>query len=256
MLHTENLTKKYAAKYALDNVSINVPSKSIYGFIGRNGAGKTTSFRIIMKLASATHGSISTIDYQKIGFMIGTTFDNSLSAKQNLKYCCLLKNIKNANAEVDRVLQLVDLAGIKKPFKSFSMGMKQRLGIASALLGNPEIVILDEPLNGLDPQGVLAMRNLIKKINEEQGTTFIISSHILSELDLVATHFGIIEKGKLVQEITREELHKTSRGEKFIKLKLTDENVRRLEENALEYEIENNDITLEEYYFKLIGGGQ
>ena len=214
ILKTNNLMKKYKDFLALDDVSITVDEGDVYGLIGRNGAGKTTLFKLIMGLTKPTAGTLSIGAYKPlrqgrktIGFMIGPAFFSYLNPYENIEYYRKLKGIKS-KSETNRVLNLVGLHDVKKPFKSFSMGMKQRLGIANALLGKPDIVILDEPINGLDPQGITDIRNMIKRINQELGTTFIISSHILSELDLVATKFGFIEKGQLLQEISHGNLHK------------------------------------------------
>ena len=147
---------------------------------------------------------------QRMGFMINPSFFPYLNPTENLEYLCRVKGIK-IKGEVERLLGLVGLAGVKKPFKEFSLGMKQRLGVAGALLGSPPIVVLDEPVNGLDPQGIVDMREMIKDIHTQTGTTFIISSHILSELDLVATQFGFIEKGVLVKEISHADLHELTK---------------------------------------------
>ncbi|MDR2541671.1 MAG: ABC transporter ATP-binding protein [Candidatus Peribacteria bacterium] len=214
ILETTALTKKYKDFVALDQVSLTVKKGDIYGLIGRNGAGKTTLFKLIMGLSSLTSGTI-TINQQSnlskarrlIGCMIELSFFSYLTAYQNIEYYRKLKGITDKK-ETERVLKLVELYGVNKPFKTFSLGMKQRLGIASALLGKPPIVVLDEPINGLDPQGIADIRKMIKQINEQEGVTFVISSHILSELDLIATKFGFIDRGVLLKEISHSELHK------------------------------------------------
>ncbi|MDR2416215.1 MAG: ABC transporter ATP-binding protein [Candidatus Peribacteria bacterium] len=199
ILTTSDLTKTYKDFVALKQVSLAVEKGDIYGLIGRNGAGKTTFFKLIMGLSNRTSGTIIIDDQSdlhkarsSIGFMIGLSFFPYLTAYQNIEYYRKLKGIKDQQ-ETERVLTLVELYGEKQPFKTFSMGMKQRLGIANALLGHPSIIILDEPINGLDPQGIITIRKMIKQMNEQEGTTFIISSHILSELDMVATKFGFID---------------------------------------------------------------
>ena len=215
ILKTHELTKKYGDFAALDRVSLTLKQGDIYGLIGRNGAGKTTFFKCVMGLAKPTGGTVAIHGEQhnlnaarrQMGFMINPSFFPYLNPKENLQYFCRVKGIK-AQGEVERLLRLVELDGVKKPFKAFSLGMKQRLGIAGALLGSPSFVVLDEPINGLDPQGIIDMRNVIKNIHKQTGTTFIISSHILSELDLVATQFGFIDHGVLLKEITRDELHR------------------------------------------------
>ena len=232
VIKLECLSKSYDNFEAVKAVSLNVRKGDIYGLIGKNGAGKTTLFKLILGLSKPTSGSISingSTSYESllkernnIGFLIGSNFFSYLNAYQNIEYFRKLKGISD-KSETERVLKIVGLDGVDKPFKAYSMGMKQRLGIANAILGNPEIVILDEPVNGLDPQGIVDIRNLIKKLSTEFGMTLIVSSHILSELDLVATRFGIIDHGVLIKEVDREHLQdsnlltlilKTSENEK------------------------------------------
>lgn len=209
------LTKNYNKFTAVDAVSLNVQRGDIYGLIGKNGAGKTTLFKMILGLSNPSSGSISINGSHSesellkqranIGFLVGSNFFGYLNAFQNIEYYRKLKGIKDPK-ETQRVLEIVGLDHVKKPFKAFSMGMKQRLGIANAILGNPEIILLDEPVNGLDPQGIVDIRKLIKKLNKEFGMTLVVSSHILSELDLVANRFGIIDKGVLIKEVDKEHL--------------------------------------------------
>ena len=214
LLQTLDLTKRYGEFHALKDVSLTLPEGDIYGLIGRNGAGKTTLFKCIMGLAKPSAGRIELFGgrsnliaaRRRIGFVINPAFFPYLNAADNLRYHCRVKGIQD-KGEVERLLELVGLAGVKKPFKAFSLGMKNRLGIAGALLGSPSLVMLDEPVNGLDPQGIIDMRAVIKDIHARTGTTFLISSHILSELDLVATRFGFIEQGTLLQEISHRDLH-------------------------------------------------
>jgi ABC-2 type transport system ATP-binding protein len=213
VLKTRGLTKKYGQFTALSHISLTLGQGDIYGLVGRNGAGKTTFFKCVMGLAKPTSGEIEiggastglNAARRQIGFMIHAAFFPYLNAKQNLEYLARVKGARQ-RGEVGRLLKLVQLEGVKKPFKAFSMGMKQRLGLAGALMGHPHIVVLDEPINGLDPQGIADMREIIQRENKENGTTFIVSSHILSELDLVATRFGFIEQGKLLKEISRTDL--------------------------------------------------
>lgn len=231
VLEIKTLTKHYSDFKALDSVSLTVKKGDIYGLVGRNGAGKTTLFKAILGLTNQDSGQISlnqSTDNQSlhderkhVGFLIGQSFFSYLNAKQNIEYYRRLKGIESKE-ETQRVLEIVGLNGVDKPFSAYSMGMKQRLGIANAILGNPEIVILDEPINGLDPQGIVDIRNLMLKLNKEFGMTLIVSSHILSELELVANRFGIIDEGKLIQEIDKNEARNNNR--KRVMLNTSDNN--------------------------------
>ncbi|MCL1846896.1 MAG: ABC transporter ATP-binding protein [Coriobacteriia bacterium] len=225
MLKTHAITKKYGEFFALKDVSLAVRQGDIYGLVGRNGAGKTTLLKCIMGLARPSSGEVEINGQTQnlraarhhMGFMINPAFFSYLNPKESLEYLCQVKGIK-AKGEVGRLLMLVGLDGVKKPFKEFSLGMKQRLGIAGALLGSPAMVVLDEPINGLDPQGIIDMREVITGIHAQTGTTFVISSHILSELDLIATRFGFIEEGVFVQEITHHDLHEHTRKSLLIEV--------------------------------------
>lgn len=191
---------------------------------------------------------------KRIGSFIGQNFFDYLSAKDNLKYYCRLKGIKNASKEIERVLSIVGLKEVKRPFKSFSMGMKQRLGIANALLGNPEILILDEPTNGLDPQGIMDVRNLIKKLNQDYKMTIVVSSHTLSELEHPANRFGIVHEGRIMKEISREDLETTKDS---VEIHVNDlERARAaLLANGIRIIGEGrSQKSLEDYYFELVGG--
>lgn len=216
VLKTNNLTKKYKDFTALDNVNIEIKKGDIYGLIGRNGAGKTTLMKIITTLTRKTSGEFTLFDSsdedltdtkRRIGCLIeNPAFFPNLTAYDNLKYYAIQKGVTNLN-QIDEALKLVGLTDTKKKkFKNFSLGMKQRLGIAFAIMDNPDFIILDEPTNGLDPIGISDLRTTFKKLNEERGITILISSHILSELYLIATRFCIIEKGKMLKEMTKEEL--------------------------------------------------
>jgi ABC-2 type transport system ATP-binding protein len=260
MLTTHRLTKKYGSATVLSDVSIHIKKGDVYGLIGRNGAGKTTLFKLIMGLSKRTSGDISIANSKnlnaarsKIGFMLGQPFFPYASARQNIEFYRTTKGIRNKK-ETERVLRLVDLWGVKKPFRTFSMGMKQRLGIANAMLGAPPFIILDEPVNGLDPQGVADIRNMVKKINEETGTTFIISSHILAELDLVATKFGFIEQGRLLQEISYEELHEKMKTKTLLEVSDIEKSLYVLNAAGIDVATVGKEGTLEEYFFNLIGG--
>jgi len=258
VLQTKELTKKYGGFTALNAVSLTLNKGDIYGLIGRNGAGKTTFFKCVMGLAKPSGGEIAlTAGRRSMGFMISPSFFPYLDPKQNLEYLCRVKGIKQ-KGETDRLLKLVELDGVKKPFKAFSLGMKQRLGIAGAMLGSPPVIVLDEPINGLDPQGIIDVRNVIKAVHAETGTTFIISSHILAELDLIATRFGFIERGVLLQEISHAELHeKTDKKLLVIEVETSEQEDKAREalqksgvaiRNAYKQE-----TTLEDYFINLIG---
>lgn len=216
LLTTENLSKQYGRQRAVDRVSLHVRKGEIYGLIGRNGAGKTTLLRMISGLAIVSAGEISLFgktgrEAGELRERIGALIENpgvyaNMSAYENLKIKCIAMGV-HGKGEIEKVLKIVGLEDTgRKRVKNFSLGMKQRLGIALALIGNPDLVILDEPINGLDPQGIAEMREVLEVLNREHGITFIISSHILEELSKIATKYGIIHKGVLLQELTREEL--------------------------------------------------
>lgn len=216
VMQTTGLTKRYRDLTALDHADMTVYKKDIYGLIGRNGAGKTTIMKVITGLTESSggefrlfgkSGSDADSEKKRIGCLIeNPAFFGSMTAYQNLKYYALQKGITDEK-QIDKALDLVDLTGVKnKKFRKFSLGMKQRLGIALAVMDNPDLVILDEPINGLDPIGISELRETFRKMSSERGVTFIISSHILSELYMVANRFLFIDKGKILKEITKEEL--------------------------------------------------
>lgn len=217
VLKTNNLTKQYNKNVVLDNVNITIKKGDIYGLIGRNGAGKTTLMKIITTLASPTSGTFELFNTcsendelfdnkKRVGSLIEyPAFYPNLSAYDNLKYYIIQRGIVDKN-QINKVLELVNLTGTgKKKVKTFSLGMKQRLGIALAILNSPDFVILDEPINGLDPIGISEHRDTFKKLSDN-GITLLISSHILSELYLLANEFGFLENGKLIKELSKEEL--------------------------------------------------
>jgi len=218
VLHTNSLTKNFKKQVALNKVNLSIKKGSIYGFIGQNGAGKSTLIRIVSGLANPTTGSIELFGHsnerelikarKRIGTIIeGPALYPHMTATENLEAHRLLKGIPG-NESVEKMLALVGLQDTgKKKANNFSLGMKQRLGLAIALLGDPEFLILDEPINGLDPMGVVEIRELLKKLNQEFGITILISSHILSELHLLATDYGIIHEGDLLEQLTVKELH-------------------------------------------------
>ncbi|MFK4781741.1 MULTISPECIES: ABC transporter ATP-binding protein [Lactococcus] len=229
ILQTQKLSKKYKSQYALKDVSISIYKGDIYGLIGRNGAGKTTLLKLITQLISPTDGKVilfgsnSRNEWERNLKRIGAVIENPvaydiLSAKQNLEFYCKLRGISNSKQIIKETLELVHLenTGTKK-FKNFSLGMKQKLGIAIAILARPDLLILDEPINGLDPIAITEFRRMILNLNRTENMTIIISSHILSELYQVATRFGIVNQGKLVREISKQEFDEMS--EEYIILK-------------------------------------
>lgn len=216
LLTTRDLTKRYGHQKAVDRVSVHIRKGAVYGLIGRNGAGKTSFLRMIAGLSRPTGGEISLFGYTgkelngvrtRVGCLIeGPGLYPNMSAYENLRTKCILLGIHRKGYE-EELLRLVGLSGTgKKRAGHFSLGMRQRLGIALALVGEPDLLILDEPVNGLDPQGIVEVRETIQKLNQERNITIIISSHILEELSKIATDYGIIDRGSLIQEITREEL--------------------------------------------------
>ncbi len=216
LLTTNALTKSFGKHKAVNDVSIHIRQGGIYGLIGRNGAGKTTLLRMISGLCAADSGEITLFGYNgvqrlqvmhRMGVLIENTgYFPNISAAENLKLKCIAMGADYKKS----VLQLLEIVGLSdtgnKAVKKFSLGMKQRLGIAFALVGNPDLVILDEPINGLDPQGIVEVRDIIEKLNRECNITFIVSSHILEELSKIATDYGIIHNGRLIDEFSTEQL--------------------------------------------------
>lgn len=218
LLQTRNLTKQYGRYKAVDGVNMHIKKGAIYGFIGRNGAGKTTCLKMISGLSTPSYGEIEMFGYkgkdlQKVRSRVGCLIEapglyGNMSAYDNLNIKCKLTGIKK-KGYIEELLKTVGLDTVgEKKTKHYSLGMKQRLGIALALVGEPDLLILDEPINGLDPQGIVEVRETIQKLAKERGMTICISSHILEELSKIATDYGIIHNGCLVQELTREELMK------------------------------------------------
>lgn len=216
ILQTRRLSKSYGSFKALDNVDMTVYKGDIYGLIGRNGAGKTTIMKIVTGLAEKSGGEFELFSKRgeelgdekcRIGCLIeNPAFFGGLTARQNLNYYAIQKGITDKR-QIDRALELVNLTDVgNKKFRKFSLGMKQRLGIAFALMDNPDFIILDEPINGLDPIGIRELRDTFQRLNAEEEITFLISSHILSELYMTANRFLIIDKGRVLKELTKEEL--------------------------------------------------
>ena len=250
MFEANNLCKHYGSSKAVDGLNMAIPEGSIYGFVGKNGAGKTTLMRLMCGLQRPTEGSykLMGVEYtdkknilsvrKRMGAVVESpAIYGGLSARENLKLQCLNVGLPDYK-DVDEILTLVGLTDTgRKKAKNFSLGMRQRLGIAVALIAHPDFLILDEPTNGLDPQGIIEMRELILKLNKEKGITILISSHILDELAKLATHYGFIDHGKMVKEMSAEELEKSCR--KSIRMKVEDTKILAgiMERKGIEYKV-------------------
>ena len=231
IITTQALTKNYGSKPVVRDLTLKVPPGSIYGFLGPNGAGKSTTMKMLLGLVKPTAGSIfilgkPVLEENRLELLKNTgsliespAYYGHLSARENLQIVCTLKNVPETG--IDSVLRIVRLEKQQdKKVKHFSLGMKQRLGLAAALLGHPRLLLLDEPTNGLDPAGIQEMRELICSLPVKYGMTILVSSHLLSEIDQMATHVGIIEKGALIFQGSLESLHRHSRAR--IRLRTTD----------------------------------
>ncbi len=295
---TENLTKQYRDFKVLDHLRMHVEKGAIYGFVGKNGAGKTTLIRLICGLQQPTSGEYTlygkkntAADIALARRRMGAVVENpsiylNRTAEENIRQQYLILG-RPSFAGIRDLLELVGLADTgKKKAKHFSLGMRQRLGIAVSLAGDPDFLVLDEPVNGLDPQGIVEIRELILKLNREHQITVLISSHILDELSRLATHYGFLDGGRIVKEISAQELEASCR--KCVRLTVSDINAlsRVLDEQRMEYAIvspqeadvfgkwnvteltlalarENcqvikileRDESLESYYINLVGGG-
>ena len=270
VLQTFDIVKKYNKQRVLDKVNMNIQKGDIYGFVGENGSGKTTIIRLVTGLIFADEGSyelfgVSNKDKKilqsrkKVGAVVETpSIYRNMTAYENLKTQCLLLGVNDENKikEVLEIVGLADLYDSKKHAGNFSLGMRQRLGIAMALLNEPEFLILDEPMNGLDPEGIVSMRELIIHLNQNKGITFLISSHILTELSLIANRYGIISKGKIIKEISYEEMKKECRKSLYIQTQDMKKLVKVVE--GLEVDVLSNgvkvygDISINELLNKII----
>lgn len=299
VLTTNALCKKYGAFKALNSVSMHIPKGAIYGFIGKNGAGKTTLIRLICGLQTATSGEYTLYgrndadkeiskSRRRMGAVVETpSIYLDMTARDNLKQQYRILGLPSFDG-LDDILKLVGLENTgRKKAKNFSLGMRQRLGIAVALCGDPDFLVLDEPVNGLDPQGIIEIRELILKLNREQQITVLISSHILDELSKLATHYGFIDNGKIVKEISAEELEAACRKCVGVEVSNTKALARVLDGMGIDYKILTNttadvyakinishlssalekesceiismkerDEGLESYYVSLVGGGK
>ena len=214
VIKLRDISKKRGQTEILNHLNMTVYQKDIYGFIGQNGAGKSTTMKIIMSLIKETQGQLElfdSLDNQINRSRIGAIIENPafypyMTAYENLKYYVQYKGIVEINS-IEKVLKMVGLENVrKKKYKNYSLGMKQRLGLALALINNPDLLILDEPLNGLDPQGIVELREILSHLNKKYGITMLISSHILDELEMIATRYGFIHQGQMIEEITAEKL--------------------------------------------------
>ncbi len=297
ILTTDSLSKSYRHTKALNGLTMRIPKGAIYGFVGKNGSGKTTLIRLICGLQAPTAGRYSLYGAEnnskdivrarrRMGAVVETpSIYQDMTAVENLREQYRVLGLPS----FDGIPELLELVGLgdtgKKKAKNFSLGMKQRLGIAIALAGNPDFLLLDEPINGLDPQGIVEIRELILKLNRERGITVLISSHILDELSRLATHYGFIDGGHIVRELSAEELEEACR--KCVRIEVTDTAVlaRVLDSMKLEYKIlsektadifaqvpvsqlaldlsrlnceifsiKERDETLESFYISLVGG--
>ena len=253
-IEIRNLSKSFRGMYAVDHLNMTVPKGAIYGFIGENGSGKSTTEKLICGHLVPDGGEIKLFgrDYTDPGvrMRVGALIENAgcfpaSSVYQNLMMQCINLGIKNADEEIQRVLKIVrmeDNARIK--FKSCSLGMKQRIGIAMALLGDPALLILDEPINGLDTDGMKIMREILVDITKNYGCTVLISSHLLGELEKIATHYGIIRQGRMIMEMSAEEMD--GRAQVFTSIKVKD-NKKALDVLKKKY----NDVRIETDYVRV-----
>lgn len=261
ILHTKNLTKKYRNFTALCDVSLQIKQGDIYGLVGKNGAGKTTLMKIITGLAFQSSGEIELFsktsekelnkERSRIGCIIETpNFFPYLSGRKNLEYYRIQRGIQEKSC-VDEILNTVELSDKSNvKFKNYSLGMKQRLGLALALIGNPDFLILDEPINGLDPTGIVMFRELLKKLNKERNITILISSHILDELSQLATKYFFINEGKIIEEISEQKLNEKCSQCLLVKVDSTSNAAVILEKklNCTSYQVLNDDeIRIFEY---------
>jgi lantibiotic transport system ATP-binding protein len=254
IIQTNNLSKKFGKELAVNGVDIRIPKGEIYGFLGPNGAGKSTTIRMLLGLMKPTAGNIAIfgkdLKSERINILkkVGSLVENPsyyphLTAKENLE--AIRKIVGVPKTRIDEVLKTVRLQDVaNKKVKGFSLGMKQRLGIASALLNKPELLILDEPTNGLDPSGIIEIRELIKSLPEKYGMTILISSHLLSEIDQIATTVGIITKGKMIFQDSIEEMRMFAQQHIKLKVSQHEQAWRALLANGMKAELEDEHILL------------
>lgn len=257
VISTNGLYKNYGNTAVLKDVSISVKQGEIYGLVGKNGAGKTTLMKILLGLVPKTKGTVSLFgeDNEKelllqrrdIGAMIETpSFYPYMTAWDNLNYYRIQRGMKDTEC-ISRALRLVGLSDTgKKKFREFSLGMKQRLGLALALLHSPKLLILDEPINGLDPEGIVEVRELLENLNKNEGVTILISSHILGELSQLAQRYGFIDKGRLIKEADLAEIESSGGSRTVITVDDTEKAKRLFSERypSAKYEVKDNDLCI------------
>ena len=231
LITTNELCKRYGNKLVVDHVNMHIPEASIYGFVGENGSGKTTMMRLLTGLAEPTAGSFELFGVKNTDLRIYDVRQNlsaivevtslvpTLTAKDNIRYLELYLGVTLTEEQRDELLKKVHLEEVgNKRVKDFSLGMRQRLGIAMALVNHPKLMLLDEPMNGLDPEGIAELRDLLIELNQKEGITVLISSHILSELEKIASYYGFISHGKIIEEITAQELQERCRKSLMVKV--------------------------------------
>ncbi len=300
IIETNELTKIYSGRAVVDHVNMHIPEGSIYGFVGENGSGKTTIMRMLTGLAEPSKGSYSLFGIshkdrkiygarKNIAAIVETTsLVPTMTARDNMIFQEMYLGIKLTDKERMELLTKVHLESVgKKKVKNFSLGMRQRLGIALALINKPRLMLLDEPMNGLDPQGIAELRDLLIELNREEGITVLISSHILSELEKIASIYGFISHGKLIKELTFEELQNSSRKSLLVKVDNINQAEALLKSHGMKelnispngninifddvdigsvvtllhsnkikiLAIKSSDESVEEFYLNLIGGG-
>ena len=257
MIETEGLAKKYGDKYSVRKCRLRIRPGCVYGFLGPNGAGKSTTMKMILGLVRPTAGKIrifgsEVTDRNRIEILKDTgsliespSYYGHLNGRENLEIIQTLKGVPRE--EIDEVLQIVRLEGQqKKKVREYSLGMKQRLGLAAALLGRPKLLLLDEPTNGLDPAGIQEMRDLISDLPKHYGMTVMVSSHLLSEMDQMATDVGIIDKGKMIYQGSLEKLHEQAKSSLRVRVLNQGTAARILDEHREKYRIEGTDLLLPE----------
>lgn len=252
MLKTTNIVKKYGNRTVLKNINMNINKGDIYGFIGKNGAGKTTFMRVVLSLTPKDSGEVIYYDNKSIndiGLKVGSLIESpglykNASAYENMKRFSILYGADES--KINEILNMVDLGNTgKRKAKDFSLGMRQRLGIAIALLGDPELLILDEPINGLDPEGIKEIRDVIVKLNKEKNITFLISSHLLDELSKIVTKYGIINNGELIEEISAKELNEKCKNRLIIEVNDTEQALSKLVNIIPKEDIKVNNNSIE-----------